>query len=1135
MTMDPQWADDRTKAIKNITASLLVGAAAGTGKTSVLVARYLEILLNTDCDFSQIVAITFTEKAADEMKNRLRSEIIKRTSTLGPEPVRHLTDNLNQAPIATVHSFCARLLRENCLSGTYDPLFRIIDETEEAVRRSDFIKQFLDQNLRAADTALNWLLQHFDLREIGDLLLTIYAQQTECMPALRTLLNTDLDTLITSSADLYRQHNLSLLQNFFNQVEVQATLSNIKNTIAPEENDSLWQAFAVVMEAFASVANQEIPTALTDGSLAKALQDRERGQQQNWGARLETMRAYHRLLRKYFSHVKSCFLKFDPETESDQIAALQQLARLGQKFIESYRADLRAEGLMDFAGLELETAQLLSAPTSAVHESINRFRHLLVDEFQDINPIQYRIIQLMGAINPRLITFFVGDEKQSIYRFRGAEVEIFNRLRRQQGALHLDENFRSVRPLMDFYNHFFGLYFGSAEPPEPFEVHYPRVIRPHYDVANTQVPVELLQMATDETYSALEDTQRQPDALLETVMVAECIRRLLTQPLIYAPEGWRPVTYGDITILLRSRRHQADLEFVLQNQGIPYYVLSGIGFYSQREIIDLINALRLLINFHDQVALVGTLRSPLFGISDTTLTKLTRGQASLFAGLRAYFQEQVANEALDQTEKQALEHFWSVYTRLTANLATSSTAELLDDIIRETHYRAVLAGLSAGEQRIANVNKLLDLALEWEIAERLTPIDFIRRIEIYRAEEVHEGEANLASDKGNAVTIMTIHAAKGLDFPVVIVPFLAHKINYRTARLLYQEPDRFALQIDKEHPSFMYEYLKQAEHRRTLAEEKRLLYVAATRARSYLVFATDISSAVQDRDISLWSSASPIFDAATAAGLCRTTTFPKSQLKGFLENLLIREEPETAPAETLPPDLSRLVRPVTLTSRVVKITATQFAETVQAIPVVESRADAEPESSSLPPQEIGSLVHQILTGWDFKSLASFNQLLGEFVRPYLLTPEEQKTLSEKLEGWATLALQTGSGLHDLLAGARRQHREVEIYGAYMDFILEGKIDLLLENHDGSYSIVDFKTDRLYPETEAILLAKYALQVNLYAFILARCNCLPVRETALYFLRKGQMLKTTVSEETLDQTAKQLRDYLQSQNPTTDVR
>ncbi|MFA4839094.1 MAG: UvrD-helicase domain-containing protein, partial [Candidatus Neomarinimicrobiota bacterium] len=810
---------DYQKAALAIDESLIVCAAAGTGKTTVLVNRYLEILHNRAAGIDRIAAITFTEKAANEMKERIRTELSKPEFVCTQELRSNLIDQVNLAPISTVHAFCGRMLRDNVFLLGLDPLFTISDETEEKIQRADFTERFLNDSLKSDRSQIPALLEVMELSQIDVLLNAVWNKRAECAGLMEHIRTTSDDALMQEMEILYQKITHQILSEFFDDPENKKAIAQLRALSRPKNSDKLQDCLDLIFKMESEWATDKVSIDSLKQDLKAAFDGRTKGNEKNWSGDLETVRSLRSQLGERWKAIEKNLFDLVEETERAHIRLLKNFVMLANLYIASYRQTMFVSGRIDFGSLETEAVRLLSGKSEQIRRYISRFSHLLVDEFQDINPIQHRIIELICELNPKIVTFFVGDEKQSIYRFRGSEVEIFNRLKNEQTPLRLDLNFRSVPGLMAFFNDFFPFVLGKDRPKETFEANYPVPIDPYFTERADLIPVEFLIVKDDEASGNEEETEDaivSADAftseLSEATFVAGKIRELIGKPVVkIKAEPRRDAKFGDMVVLLRSRTHQLEIESMFRKFGIPFYVASGIGFYDRREVQDIVNFLKVMLNYYDEVALIAILRSPMFGVSDFTLTKLN-SESGLFEGIRQYFSGTLSKPVhLESEEKALLDRFFSVYSDLQKSLSGMTTAEILTKIISVTDYLTIVGSLADGDQAVANVQKLCGLALEWSDAGNISPIDFIRRIGIYRSIEVREGEANLSSETGDAVTIMTVHASKGLDFPIVFVPFLSSKFNVNKDRLVFHPGEGLALSLKTpfdEGQSFLYKYLK---------------------------------------------------------------------------------------------------------------------------------------------------------------------------------------------------------------------------------------------------------------------------------------------------------------------------------------
>ncbi len=1126
--------NDYLTAQKDIQRSQIVCASAGTGKTRVLVDRYMEIVGSAAAVIPQIVAITFTEKAAGEMRERIRAELVKAEQFSEPQKLK-LIDTLATAPISTVHSFCSRLIQDNYEQAGIDPLFRIVDEVEESILRRDALDRFIHRKLESKDPAFARLLEYLEIGAIAELFQQAWQLQNEVFRYIEKVGLKPESDLVALAHEKFEQHTLETLRKIFEDTEGQACLREIDRLSCPDPEDKLWQAFGTIRAAAEAVQSGKIPAACFDNNLARAFSGSIKGNAKKWGDQVEHARAVHDFLNRRWKTIKDDILPYDEDIEKNHIRVLIPFLTLAGEFMDSYRALLKANSQMDFAGLEREALRLTSGDDPSMRDYLGRYTHLLVDEFQDINPIQNAILQNMQRLNPQLITFFVGDEKQSIYRFRGAEVEIFNRLQKTSAALRLNRNFRSTAPLMAFFNELFHYLLGQEASAEEYEVNYPIPIEPHFKSSEVVPAVELLLVKDDEeAEDGTKDAAALSDPQAEATLVAMRMAALHGRPIVkIKDQAPRAATWNDMVVLLRSRTHQPVFESIFQKAGIPFYVLSGQGFYEKREIQDVINFLRVLLNFYDEAALVGALRSPMFGVSDYTLYQLSE-EDRLLEGLKKYFRGEWLGAPPAPSERELLDRFHRIYTGLSDELQTLSIGELIDAILQRTDYLAIVSSLSDGHRQKANLNKLVDLALEWSVPENISPIDFIRRVQIYRSLEAREGEANLVSELNDSVTIMTIHAAKGLDFPIVFIPRLASRINVRSGNLLENPKEGLALRLSSAfggRQAFMFEYLKRLDSRRVHAEEKRLLYVAATRAASYLVLsAVDDGKRREDKQGSLWAYCNGFLDHDRPE-LFTKTIMTKSGLFEKFRQLYAGEEKSPQKLTGLQINQIReLGRAPEFRMRHEKITATEFAEWVAGkfspprpitIPIGKIWKRA------LTPLELGSVIHKAFSWWDFEHPEALRESIRRLLAPYYLDAAEEEQIRREIEPWIATLSEAGNPLRELLARSRRIDREIEVVGLYSDVIIEGKIDLLLHNSDDSYVIVDFKSDRVGAERDEDLLHKYDAQLGLYAFILEKWSRLKVSRHALYFIRTGSLVKRIVDGEYLAELERKLQQFIRS--------
>ena len=892
--------------------NIAVTASAGAGKTATLVERYIELLRqHPEIGVRQVLAITFTQKAAAEMRERIarrladalddstelvevlpKSELAEVQDLPAPERqrLRQIREDLPAARISTIHAFCAALLREYPIEADLDPAFAVLEGVDAAQLRQQAVRQTLASLARARDsdpdkealrrTLAEWprryleqVLEHLlEKKHLARLWCHRYAEQSpdQILSDWREMQQTT--SAPACSALLADPHFTDMLA----ELAALEPLTNAKDS-AVKRLDPLRDAMRRLSQTLPLDEALAILPRLAEGLLTngKPLSVSRFGSKSNWDevalARVrELVPALGRCLAPHAD-----LLSLELSAADERAAAV--LPALSRLFL---RADMRYESskgngsMLDMDDLLEKSHQLLAADADIRHRLAQHYRFALIDEFQDTDPLQWEIIRSLASPDGQMSgdkLFIVGDPKQSIYSFRAADVTVFARVRaaiaeanaahqrdsrpfcddgeildaspdERLGSLVMGENFRTLAQPVAFVNALFPK-FMQMVPDEPFQVGYDPLVgcRP---TSVSEGSVELLLLPPDVNRDATEI------ALREAELVARRLSHLLegNDLQVADQDGLRPPELGDIALLLRRRRNLPAYEDALRACGIPFQVAGGQGFYQRQEIYDLANILRVLCNPGDSIALMGALRSPYFGLSDNALYALTAPDGSRLAKNLADADQRQCLAPADQeaaTDAIArLEHWRELRDRV-------PLVELLHTILEDTGAWGFLCYGERGDQAVANVHKLLDLAREF----RGPLADFAARLDLLTTEEEREGEAVLDAD---ALHILTVHAAKGLEFPIVVVPDLAARFNFQnSAPALIDAEKGIGLRVldpeqDYKRTSSFTRTLNRNASRRQRAEEKRLLYVACTRARDHLLlggaltdkhFATDLDAA----------------------------------------------------------------------------------------------------------------------------------------------------------------------------------------------------------------------------------------------------------------------------------------------------
>jgi len=831
--MRDRLTPEQRRAIETWDRSLLVTAGPGAGKTRVLVERVLHILERGLASLDEIVAITFTNKAANEMKTRIRQavgQLARRTSSRQWQEAKRQVET---AAISTIHGFCARLLRAHPVEAEVDPEFVILDEFHSRVLLQRAVEDVIEERLDAGDAVIGRLIMGYSRRGLIEATADLFAKARA--------LGVRPEEIIAATERRRRTPE-----------EYRAVVERLQEVVTqletfPEPTPRMAEQIA----AFSRVYRLYGPLLRAEPRLedAPVLEECLRA--------LREARVHRRgRVSDVVAELDACLQEL--ELTFYDACAHEVIATLGDVLnrVEARYDQLKRErGGLDYEDLQWKARELLRAHPAIAAAARQAIAFLLVDEFQDTNALQKEIVDLLRGDGDRPRLFIVGDAKQSIYNFRGAAVEVFLRTQREvreRGGEHieLEHNFRSTASLVRFFNAFFARLMRAAEGTwagwsleelgqTPF------VASRAYRGEGVAAPVELLVEVGPHVRTAEEarrwEAERLADRIAEMVRQGEC---LVGEPSDDGRDRLRPVRYGDIALLFRVMTDVKVYERALRERGIPYYVLAGRGFYEREEIRDLLALLQFLENTTDELALAAVLRSPLFGLSDEALFWLRHAADTQSAGgldphplwtsLQEY--ERVWGIAAEEQPRVAraarvLAHLLQVRHRL-------SLVELLEEILALTQFEAVQAAAFDGYQRVANIRKLVELAREFDASGPHGLSEFTAFVRQF-AEMAEESEAQVTTEAADAVRLLTVHKAKGLEFPVVVLPETHRPFRKDAPPLIFDRAVGIGMKIPDHrgrlHDTWTRQRVLEVLRHREYFEHQRLLFVAMTRARDYLI------------------------------------------------------------------------------------------------------------------------------------------------------------------------------------------------------------------------------------------------------------------------------------------------------------
>ncbi len=848
---------EQERVIKTEGQPILVEAGAGTGKTWVLVERFLHLLAaHPDWPLEGIVAITFTEKATREMRSRIRTAIEERAAAEADATISDLwskrVSELEELRVSTIHGLCSLMLRENAIAAGIDPQFDVLDEVEAGLLKEEAIRQTLTSLANKGDSSLELLaaLHIGDLRqELASLLEKrgSVQEQFNQLPEFEELLRKWEQGL----AEMRSETWLDLMKS---EPFLAEAIEQIPAVPIIDQADILSRAVLSAQEGCQLLKQDDLVGAISRWKQIKRIG----GRSANWGGKetLGELKVVLKVLQDAAKAFESAGAANEIGAEDEEAAGWLQLwRRLWTSLVDRYDGLKEERHALDFDDLEILAERLLyRIPQSRrLQDFISGIHHLMVDEFQDTNVRQGRIVYALAHPEDNGRLFVVGDAKQSIYRFRQAQVAVFNRTARDIEAisgrrpLPLSRSFRTHSDLLETLNDLFNrilqpignTYSDYEARPGPLSAHRPT---PPKD-ATVPIPMELViipKKDNDGNKVSAEMGRR-----WEAAWLAERITSLRNSRFEIwdkKVQAYRDFQFGDAAILFRATTNLPLYEEVFKGAGLPYLTVSGRGYYDRPEIRDLLALLNCLYDPGDDLSLAAALRSPMFSFSDETLYRLRWRTASNERPSEPIPLAKSLKDPPPNGQKEAVEFARSVLTDLWNLAGRMAVWQLLRTALDRTGYEATLLlsdKKSGGSGRqYNNILKFMALAREQGVTNLS---DFLRRLQDIQLREAREGEALGGEPGGEAVQLMSIHAAKGLEFPVVALADLGRRTGGRigSPRILHDPAYGLVCKGRDDNGDWTspasFTWASWMDKRMDEAESRRLLYEACTRTANLLI------------------------------------------------------------------------------------------------------------------------------------------------------------------------------------------------------------------------------------------------------------------------------------------------------------
>ena len=1112
-------------AIRDKARHMCVDAGAGSGKTRVLVDRIIHLIEQKTATLDEIVAITFTDKAAAEMRDRLRQAFRQRAPLDDSEEMsrwRTLEHRVDTARISTIHAFCAGILRENALFCGLDPDFVVMTEAETTLLREqivlDTLHNLLDQEEPEAVHAATELGVTRLANTLGEML-TARGVVTELLSALQP---DTPEALVPHWRAVAEQAQSKRLEELVDSPVVHLCREKLMaaDGICTNPKDSRERErghmLAILDQLYEHPDAERIQALLTEITDIKFIGTRKT----NW-----TCPDTYEQLKTAQETLKSLAKDTLPDPFDDEIerrsaeltcAMLNTFRRIHDAFTKTKtsRTSLDFDDLIALAHAVLRDNEVVRARLA------HGMRFLLIDEFQDTDSLQLSMATLLSQHEGGPDLFIVGDAKQSIYDFRGAEVAVFQSEKTHtENLIRLDTNFRSAPEIMGFINETFA-HSGLLHAVEP--LYQPMTTN---RASTGECRIEFLIPPT--LASKNTEAYRSNEAELIAARLDQMCRgphRVSVYDKDLGRE--REAEFGDVALLFRSTTSVYLYEKALRARNIPFLVAGGSGFYERQEVADIHTLLRVLVNPWDEPALLSFLRGPIAALSDESLMRLATG------GLSTAFLD--PTRMLEGEQGMRLQAARDLVTDLQQH-TESPLGSFVRRVLDRTDYEAIALNQYLGIQKASNVRKLVDLADDFS---RMGPARlqlFVHYLDsLAGRDEIREGDAVIQPGGAGPATLMSIHKSKGLEFPIVVIADSARQRNNTDPGNLAVDRKMGAAakvidQYGEMRKPAVYQEIQIAHTQADINESARILYVAMTRARDWLLiggspepgsgswFATldMLYSVIARNDGDSWMSSAESLQPWSAC-VRRTEPAPSDGVtRNTNENVspVSLETVQTRMAHIQSAILSPATRNTISVSKLLDIIFAQsFPDDQDEERILEKR---------LPPDQDpllrGVLAHRLLECWDKMDSDPVGTLLTREYPVLIENPKLCEYLRGLVEHFRT------SSLCARLEGSENLSREAAFVLRLDNGLVRGVIDLILD--DGT--LVDYKTGSPRPEHQK----RYVFQLQLYAAAVRDILGQTPPSALLYYVDSGEAHPVAITPSDIE-TARQIAIQAMAASGTT---
>lgn len=1076
------------KAIETIDKNVSVSAGAGSGKTRVLVERYINILDNGSLEYGKevesIVAITFTKKAAAEMKERVRQSV--HSLVRKDKKWNRIYKDLEKAQISTIHSFCSKILRENPIEGNLDPNFSLLDDHENDKLLVEVIEDIITEGIENRDDIYKFI-EYFTSDSLNsssfsdgiiDSIKNIYKEVRSTGMSFTDLKEITINYIDSLDCDI------SVVKDIKEKINFLAENITRKNSKIQQLNkDSRWIDFN-------SRDILEIDSKVIDDI-------------SYFSSRLGTNKKYQDIIDEIIELSSNLLILEEKNKKYIYEIFIDLLIDIDR----DYTNKKEEIGSLDYEDLQIKLLNLLDN-SDLVKRYQNKFKYIMVDEFQDTNELQRKIIYKLCSVENKLDRqnlFVVGDPKQSIYGFRGADIDVFydvvNDIEETSNieTISLKDNFRTADNVMKFINNVFNKLMGKRY----------EELKANKDSIN-DIDVEIIE---DNNIEVPGDVDKgEFIKKYEAELIAKKIRKLVKE---------EDYSYKDIALLFRSMTDTYIYEEAFKEYGIPFYNLGGKGFYKREEIIDILNALKTINNKYDTLSLVATLRSPMFGVSDTTIYWVMKEYKN---DILNNLNKDIKN--ITDSEKKKLNNAYTILNRLNKIKGTITIHELIEEILDSTYYIETWMLKFGGKQAMANIYKFMDMARRFIERENNSLDNFIDFIE-KQSDEIDEGQAQIETEEGNTVKLMTIHKSKGLQFKVVVIPQMAKQFNFRYPNILFDKnigiaikhPDNLG-KLD-ESISPLYSKLLDDQKEKDMEENKRVLYVAMTRTEEKLIIGNQSDKRLRS---SFKKMIKDYIDTDNSIKV-GDINVEKDSIKR-VANLKkdIKEMPLDKDKFPILKDFNqygaRQFNTFSISQYMTfnKCRRKFYMSYYKRIPIEEIEIQEEVldynkgNNNILDPIKKGLIVHQVCENYDNER--DIDSLIEKSIVLHQVNPTDD--ITKEIKKYVNNYANFYKNDYD------KFYNEKKFYYKLGDKYIYGIIDRINIRNNRA-EIIDFKTNRV--TNKDLIKNNYKNQIQIYTKAFKDIYNIEISRAGLLMLETGEFIDIDISEENLDKNIKSIKEFI----------